>query len=190
MKPTDILRKEHSLFKRALMILVIGIKKIEKGENLPEDFFVDIIDFIDNFIFKYHYKKEEGILFDEMEKAGVFTQDLPLEEIQAEHDTTRRYLEFIINHKNNFNVRYLNKYPEKIEVLKKLMDVLIQHSRHEDRVLFPLSDNLITEKNQQKILEYYKQMDELNYRFIQNHEDKIKNLEDFLGITQSYREIY
>ncbi|RPJ01063.1 MAG: hypothetical protein EHM39_03845, partial [Chloroflexi bacterium] len=71
MKATEILMDEHRVIERVLTALESAARRVEAGQALRPDFFVDAADFIRGFADGCHHMKEEGVLFKTMEDYGV-----------------------------------------------------------------------------------------------------------------------
>lgn len=79
MKATQVLMEEHRVIERVLNSLQAGADRLECGQPVRPEFFLDAADFIKGFADGCHHKKEEGVLFIKMEQAGMPAQGGPLE---------------------------------------------------------------------------------------------------------------
>lgn len=92
MSVTDELKQEHRIIERMLAILEAAATRSDTGQELPNEFFPKVVDFIRNFADRCHHGKEEDYLFPVMEKCGVPRQVGPIGVMLMEHDQARTYV--------------------------------------------------------------------------------------------------
>lgn len=177
MKSSDDLKNDHKLIHRMLSVVDTAINKLKKGEGLPQDFMPDAVEFFREFADKYHFGKEEGMLFEEMEAAGVFTQKLPIESIRHDHYVGRAYMNKLCEIAGRCNDDFQNCRDELIENLEGFSEHILSHSRRENRVLYPLGDALISEERDRKLMEYYRQIDKRFSGYREKYTEVVERLE-------------
>ncbi len=182
MKSTEILREEHLLINRMIKVVEAGLEQIHKGVAVSRDFLRDVAEFFCEFADKYHFAKEEGKLFEEMELAGVFTRQLPIESIRHDHHVGRAYINRISRLAQNCSSQKKEDCRELIADLKGFIAHIQQHSRREERVLYPLSDALIPPHRDEKVLEYFRQVDKKFPGYREKYSNMVEKLEREMGI--------
>lgn len=63
MEALEVLMEEHEIILKAISILEESANKLERGQSIPDQFFVDFLDVIKKFADKCHHGKEETVLF-------------------------------------------------------------------------------------------------------------------------------
>lgn len=152
MKIVEILKNEHRLIERMIDVLEKFCEKTEKNE-LNKGEAEKIIDFFKNFADKCHHGKEEGILFPEMEKAGIPKEGGPIGVMLFEHNKGRNFIkemDFAIK-ENNFQ-----KFKENAI---GYIGLLRNHIFKEDNILFNMADIHIDEKREEKLLEKFEKFE-------------------------------
>ncbi|MBI5700382.1 hemerythrin domain-containing protein [Candidatus Saganbacteria bacterium] len=127
--PIQRLVDEHVLIKKWLALMP---KVLEKADLSSEDFRLIIADgvaFIRNYADKFHHAKEEDVLFDYTDKNAEIVKI-----IFKDHDTARGYVKAAINALENNNKDAL------IQNLLSYKELLTEHIRKEDEVLYPFID--------------------------------------------------
>ena len=71
------------------LVLSVSAFRVEKGQDIPKDFFPRAVDFIRNFADRTHHGKEEDNLFPALEQHGMPRQGGPVGVMLDEHDQGR-----------------------------------------------------------------------------------------------------
>lgn len=163
-----------------LNVLDTANHKFQTGFPIPPDFISDIFDFLNEFVIKFHFGKEEGMMFEEMEEAGVFIEQLPIEFFKHEHDRLRNYLDKTDARLSKENISEQEKREILVEFIEKTVEILVSHSRNEDRVLYPMGDRLIPGERDKKLMEYYKSFDKKYPNYYKKYLDMVKKYENWI----------
>jgi hemerythrin-like domain-containing protein len=67
---TDVLKQEHRDIERVLQVLERAARHLDAGEHVDPSLFLRATDFVKTFVDGFHHKKEEGVVFPAMLKAG------------------------------------------------------------------------------------------------------------------------
>ncbi len=157
MKATNILMEEHRVIERVLGALETSAQKLEGGAAVRPGFFLEAAEFIRGFADGRHHNKEEGVLFKVMAGCGVPVQGGPIAVMLDEHEQARAY------------TRAMHDAAERLEagdesaraaVVHSALDyctLLRAHITKEDRILFPLADNVIPADQQPKLEQQFEQ---------------------------------
>jgi hemerythrin-like domain-containing protein len=143
MQATQILSEEHRVIERVLDALEAGVNKLESGQVVRPEFFLSATDFIKGFAAGCHHKKEEGVLFKEMEKQGVPVQGGPVGVMLAEHETGRQYTRALRAAAEELLAGNEEAKDQAIQSARSYVALLRQHIYKEDNILFPMADRVI-----------------------------------------------
>jgi hemerythrin-like domain-containing protein len=166
-------------------VVEIGIELIEKGQQVPDDFLSNAVEFFWEFAVQFHFEKEEELLFNEMEKAGLFIEELPIEAFKHEHQIQREYMERLFKDLSNYKscegrANCAEKEQKFFQDLSAFFQILRRHSIREDRVLYPMSDRLIAQKNDLKLIEYYTKMENRYGGYQEKYQNLVEKYESLL----------
>lgn len=125
--PMKMLVDEHVLIKRLLALIPSMTAKIRLPEHRQD--VLNAVDFIRNFADRFHHAKEEDLLFPQFE-----TDQAIIQVMLADHTTGRNLIKEILEaletNDRNVIVQNLNSYRE----------LLTEHIKKEDEILFPWMD--------------------------------------------------
>ncbi len=160
-KPTEILKQEHRIIEKALILIDNSVRKIEQNNViLPKDVFIKLIDFIKNFADACHHAKEENILFPFLIKKGLPKDSGPVGVMLIEHTQGR---EFIRKFQSCIDEYYSGKKEEYITLKTTALsytELLKQHIFKEDNILFPLADRMFSNEDTEIILKQFTEAEE------------------------------
>jgi len=155
MRPTEILMEEHQAILRLLEVLQKISEKLNNGNQVDVGTMEKAVDFIRTFADKCHHAKEEYVLFKFMEERGMPRHGGPIGVMLMEHDEGRGYV---------------SKMAEAVESIKKgsseagkiyaenamnFAGLLSQHIHKEDNILYPMSEQMMEEGDEEKLLEEF-----------------------------------
>lgn len=148
---------EHRLIERMLSVVKGVLTKIE-SKHMVDPVFVDIaVDFIRVYADRTHHGKEEDILFRELNKKALTSQDNQImKELIEEHVFGRQTTKAIVE----ANTRYRNGDEIALAAitahLKTLTEFYPRHIEKEDKVFFPSTRTYFTDDEDQAMLvEFY-----------------------------------
>ena len=143
MKATDVLMDEHRVIERVITALEAGSDRLEKGEAMRPEFFMDAAAFIKGFADGCHHKKEEGVLFQTMIAYGAPTQGGPITVMLAEHEMARTYTRGLLAAAESLAQGDQSARREVVHFARSYAALLRQHILKEDRILFPMANQII-----------------------------------------------
>jgi len=143
MNPIEKLKSEHQIILRGIDILENGATLLEKGENVPAEFFRKAIEFIRNYADQYHHAKEENILFADLGKAGFSLQAGPVAVMLHEHTEGRQYVARLAEATDRFAAGDRSAVDGIIRNALNYANLLRQHIQKEDLVLYPMAENIL-----------------------------------------------
>jgi len=145
MNPIQKLMAEHQVILRGIHLLETAATRLEKGEDIPADFFRASIDFIRNYADKYHHAKEEDILFVRMEEAGFSPKTGPVAMMLYEHNQGRGYIAELEAATERYAAGDKTAAESIIRYARNFGNLLRQHIHKEDVVLYPMAENVLGE---------------------------------------------
>lgn len=153
--PFEDLRHEHEAIRFSLRILGVMINRARAG-TLDNVDALALVDFLKEFADKCHHGKEEGILFPELEKAGIPNAGGPIGAMLHEHELGRgliRDMEAAMRTKPADPAAFARA----AEAYSRLLD---QHIEKENTVLFPMGERVIDERLKGTIYERFEEHEE------------------------------
>jgi len=151
---------EHRLIERMLNVIKGASGKIEAKHEV-DPVFVDIaVDFIRVYADRTHHGKEEDILFRELNKKGLKSEDNQImQELIDEHVFGRQTTKALVE----ANTRYRNgdetALADITDNLKTLVDFYPRHIEKEDKIFFPRSRTYFTDEEDRAMLEEFWEFD-------------------------------
>ena len=150
-KSIKILVEEHENILKVADALEKEWDKIKSGENVNEEFFRKVIEFIRNYADKFHHAKEEDILFKEFcktaEKGCLHCN--PVEQMLYEHNLGRDFVkEMEEGIKNKSKSKIVNGGLGYVNLIR-------EHIFKEDNVLYPMAENAFDKKTKEEILKKF-----------------------------------
>ena len=155
MKPTQMLSSEHRVIEIVLDCLDRLTDQTVIGGKLERQPAVDIIDFIRNFADHCHHAKEEGVLFPALGEKGMPSAHGPVGVMLSEH---RQGRDFVATMADSIDDAAEGKSPAVdrfVAAARGYTELLRQHIRKEDGVLFPMADRLLDESDQAEVLKRF-----------------------------------
>jgi hemerythrin-like domain-containing protein len=145
MKPIEKLKAEHQVILRGIGLLEKGADQLENGREISPEYFRNAIDFIRNYADKYHHAKEEDILFVRLGKAGFPTQAGPVAVMLHEHELGRGFISALEKATEKYATGDQKAINEIVRNAHAYAELLRQHIRKEDMVLYPMAENALDE---------------------------------------------
>lgn len=149
--PIKKLVDEHVFIKKLLASIPQIIEAIDVTHIEDKHLILDSIDFIRSYADKYHHAKEEDILFKKFGE-GIEIIKAMLEEHDIGRGHVRAVLEAVEKEDNQSIKEHLNGY----------MELLKEHIRKEDEILYPWLDRNLTIS---QVGELFSQFNEIDKRF-------------------------
>lgn len=178
---TEDLMKEHGLLNRVLLAYEEIIKK--DNNDFPLEELSDSIDIIKRFIEDYHEKNEENYIFPIFEKNK---KELKLvKTLRNQHKQGRKITARLQKILLTKNFQEDPKFQQEIRnLLKMFIDMYRPHEAREDTVLFPKVRSLISEKEFNKISDYFEESEHQLFGKdgFENVLRKVEKIEKKLGI--------
>jgi hemerythrin-like domain-containing protein len=159
MKPTDILSNEHRVIEQVLDCLDKMVTNSIEQQRLEEEPARQAIDFFRNFADRCHHGKEEAHLFPAMEAKGYSRVDGPTGVMLAEHDQGRQHvraMDAAVAAASQGDAGALHVFTENALQFSQL---LRDHIDKEDRCLFTMATQALSDQEQCDLLMMFDQVD-------------------------------
>ncbi len=159
MKPTDILSNEHRVIEQVLDCLDRMADNAAKQQQLDAEPAMQAVDFFRNFADRCHHGKEEAHLFPAMEAKGFSRDDGPTGAMLAEHEQGRqrvRAMEAAIEAATQGDTGALKEFTKNAQQFSQL---LRGHIEKEDRCLFTMASQALSDQEQCDLLMKFDQVD-------------------------------
>ena len=163
--PMKILVDEHTFIKQLLAQVPNLIKILEEDPEKGRELVRRSVAFIREYADKFHHAKEEDILF------KYFDENLDILKVMCEdHETGRGYVRKIVEGLEKQNGQLISEH------LLKYKELLTEHIKKEDEILYPWLDRNLTTK---QVGELFSKFQDVNKEFgdgPQNHEAFVMSL--------------
>jgi len=158
MLPTEDLMNEHRVIERMLGVVDRACDRIERGQEVDQELFVNAADFFRNFADKCHHGKEESLLFQKMQERGVSGEVGPIAVMLREHQDGRA-------HVKKMTELSAAKMSEKtkgglVKASRSYVDLLSKHIQKEDNILYPMANQILTKDDQEELLKGFEEVEE------------------------------
>jgi hemerythrin-like domain-containing protein len=155
-KASEELIKEHNAVLIALDILDKINHQIQQGSAADLRDIEDMLEFLKIFVDKCHHGKEEGILFPAMVQLGMQRHNGPIAVMLSEHQQGREYIQQMQESIKDGTVNN----DTFIEATTSYIILLRNHIAKENNILFPISDEMLSESMQVNILNDFEDIEE------------------------------
>lgn len=145
MKCTDILLQDHKLMLRALDVLEQMAKRVERHEALEHDDVDAVLRFLRVFGDDFHQSREESGLFPELLRKA-HGQEAPLRQMLFEHEQERSLVEGLEDS------LYTKNGKEFAHFAHRLIELLRNHVRKEDNILFGITERMLTKEQDEQVV--------------------------------------
>lgn len=153
MRPTEILSEEHEAIRLMLAILWAISEKMEAGEELDIEHLDQALDFMKNFADEYHHRKEEDLLFTELEKSGMQRDGGPTGAMIEDHNIGRKHMSNIYEALSKFKSGDQEAKKDIISNIRDYATLLDEHINKENDVLYPLANERMTPEVEEAMLD-------------------------------------
>lgn len=144
MKCTNLLIEDHKTILRALDVLEQMAKRVENHQALETGDVETVLRFLRAFADDYHQGKEESALFPEIR--GVLAPEGPVRQMLFEHDQERSLVDGIED------ALFTRNGSEFVQFAHRLIDMLRDHVRKENDILFGIVERLLSPEQDEKVV--------------------------------------
>ncbi|GAP13361.1 uncharacterized conserved protein [Longilinea arvoryzae] len=160
MKATEILSSEHRIIERVIAALETESDRLASGQAVPPAFFLEAADFIQGFGDGCHHAKEEKVLFKALVANGLPKKNGPVGAMLMEHEQGRVFTRAMRAAAERLQNGDSSAAAEVIQNARGYATLLRQHIQKEDRVLFPMANQVIPADQHADIFERFEAIEE------------------------------
>jgi hemerythrin-like domain-containing protein len=159
MVPIEELKQEHQGILLMLRVLERLAAKIQSGEKAEANDLERIVEFLLVFADKCHHGKEEELLFPAMEKGGIPRERGPIGVMLQEHEEGRGYIREMADALARDKKGESAALKDFAKKALRYHNLLTQHIRKEDQVLFPMGERVLSGDVQAKLAEGFERIE-------------------------------
>jgi hemerythrin-like domain-containing protein len=160
MKPTENLTQDHVAIKKMLNIMQKIANELKLKQNINIEQIEKIVEFIKIFADKNHHGKEENILFPALIKAGMSKESGPVSVMLCEHEEGRKFIKSITAALEVYKSNKQSGLNAVVENMENYLNLLHSHIYKEDNILFPMSEKILNDVQQEEIFTKFMQVEE------------------------------
>jgi len=151
---------EHRLIERMLSLVKNALVQIESKHRVDPVFVDTAVDFIRTYADRTHHGKEEDILFRDLNKRPLSTEDRRImKDLLEEHIFARQTTKALMVANTRYRNGDENAMAEIVATLHALVDFYPRHIEKEDKVFFPASRSYFTKEEDQAMLAEFWEFD-------------------------------
>jgi len=158
MELSEAFLKEHELIRRAILVLRGMIRDAENGVLAEKHDVNALLMFLHYFGDACHQAKEEKILFPLLKQAQISPKVDSNIRQQLEHLLSEHHDDRLLIEKAQFDL-FADSLSNFIFSAKKLAQMLSDHARKEEQMLFPIVEQVISEQQAEEALARIEQAD-------------------------------
>lgn len=181
MKATQVLINEHEAVLIILKVLEKINQRIENEEQLEIKHLEQILEFLKIFVDLCHHSKEEIYLIPTVKKLSIDDHDNLLQTILNEHNKGRNLVKDLQKAKDDFKNGKKYALAQIAEKAQNYINLLIPHIDKENNILFPRSDAVLKNDQQEKLCEEFEKIEEEKVG-IGKHEEFHKMIDNLKNI--------
>jgi hemerythrin-like domain-containing protein len=159
MDAIDTLMNEHRVIERVLTVLEEAARRIQGGDDVRPDLFLEAADFIRDFADGCHHRKEEDVLFREMIDAGMPSQSGPIAVMLMEHEQARSLTRGMREGATRWKDGDEGAKGLVARAAAEYARLLRLHIQKEDQVLFPLAGQAIPASRHNEVAAEFERVD-------------------------------
>jgi hemerythrin-like domain-containing protein len=146
-----MLKDEHEAIKIMLEVAEKVSLRLERGDPVPAEDLLGIVDFIRGFADKCHHAKEEDLLFPAMGESGVPRQGGPIGVMLAEHTQGREYVKNMKAAAEKYGRGDRQAVSLFVDNARNYIALLRQHINKEDNILYVIADQRLSTQTQERL---------------------------------------
>ena len=173
MTSTEILKHEHKIILLVLESAEHEVRSIQDTGKVHADRIEKMLDFFRNFADRCHHAKEENLLFMKMRK-GILGESGPIAVMLMEHAEGRKRLKAVSDALLQAREGDASAIGIVKDNLSAYIELLRNHIKKEDNILYPMADQLFTFEDQKSLSEAF---------------DKVEAEEMGAGVHEKYHQL-
>lgn len=159
MKPSDVLKKEHDEIKIMLDIFEKLCYKLEATEGADIEHVEQALNYLEAFVGKNHFGKEEELFFPALEKVGIPKDGGPLGAMIQDHDSCRSNIKEMRTWFEKYKAGDHTVANSIVKPGHKYVITLKNHFDTEANILFPIADKQLPAGKQDELVTKFAQLE-------------------------------
>lgn len=151
MKATTNLENDHVHILRLIDVM----EQVCAQQDPQVDHLEQIVDLIRNFADGFHHAKEENLLFPKMVEKGFSLEQGPIAAMVYEHTLGRNFVQSLADNIPFYRAGNKSVLNDIINNMQGYSNLLRAHISKENNVLFKMADNLLTEGEQDELMNHF-----------------------------------
>ena len=153
-KSTQVLREEHQLIEKAIEAIADIIQELEKGAALNRRQVWEIAHSFATFVGRSHHSKEDFLLSMMRARKGC-SDEYAVRSFYEEHHRVEVLLARLRKTANEYLESVAGSSESVVGSLRDVADFYPGHMWKADHILFPLADELLSERDQRVLVEQF-----------------------------------
>jgi len=158
--PTQMLEDEHLIIAKVVGAAPVLADRLEAGQPMDVATIQGVVEFMRTFADKCHHGKEEQLLFPLLGKKGVPLQGCPIGALTMDHGKGRTLVKELADGAETFQKGDPGGIQAVIEALRGFAGLYPKHIWKEDYLLFPMTNKVLNQQEQQALYEQFEQVEE------------------------------
>ncbi len=158
--PTDILEEEHHIIQTVVGVMAALVEDLDAGKGPERGVLRDVVEFMRMFADRCHHGKEESHLFPLLEAKGVPVTGCPLGILIHEHQNSRKLVAELAEAAEGYGRGDTEANGRLRASLQGLVNLYPNHIWKENYLLFPMTNKILSDDEQRKLLEKFEQVEE------------------------------
>jgi hemerythrin-like domain-containing protein len=147
---------EHRLIERMLRLIEVEAARIRDTKEINSVFIDNAVDFIRMYADRTHHGKEEDILFRELAKKDMTSEENRImDELIQEHVLGRKTVGELVDAKKRYFAGDRSALESVVSSLELLVSFYPRHIEKEDTVFFPAMMKYLSLEDQERLLSAY-----------------------------------
>jgi hemerythrin-like domain-containing protein len=155
---TRVLHEEHHLIEKATIAIAEVIRELEKGISLDRDRVVEIAESFATFVGRCHHPKEDFLLSMIRTRCGC-TGEYPVRTFYEEHHRVELLLARLSKTAKEYSSTVQGGTGPLVQCFGDVVDFYPGHMWKADHILFPLADELLSEIDQDALIQQFAWID-------------------------------
>lgn len=156
----DVLHDEHQVVHRVVAAMSTVADLLEFGQEVRPDTLAGLVQFLRVFAGTCHQDKEETYLFPLLETKSSIEVNRQIQQLEREHRTIAE----LFFHFSQLSLIYPNDSrtvkPRLLEAIRSLVALYPVHIWREEFLLFPLAEQLLSERESSRLKKEFEQIDQ------------------------------
>lgn len=158
--PTEMLEAEHRFIAKVVGATAVLADDLEAGREVRPATILNVVEFMRTYADRCHHGKEEELLFPALAKSGVPMRGCPVEALTREHAMGRALVKGLAEVADAYQKSDASAKEGLIKNLRGMAELYPNHIWKEDYLLFPMSNKVLSQDDQQGLYQEFEKVEE------------------------------